>query len=353
VYKNRLIGVLYLENALIAGAFTRDRMEAIGILLAQIAVSIDNATLFAKERAQAEELARYQNHLEDLVEERTRELKAMQSRLVEVSRHAGMAEIASGVLHNVGNSLNSVNVAAEVIDRKLQDLHVSALTRVLDLLAAQDDLAAFIRDDARGRQAVPYLCNVKDVLVREREELRTECQGLRERIGHIKVVVAQQQAHARAVAVIEPTTVQELVHEALALVRPMLGATTEVVAELEALPSIAVDRHGVLQILVNLLRNAGQAVESTGRGRGRIRIVARASEVGLDISVDDDGVGVPPENMDRIFGYGFTTKTGGHGFGLHNSCNMARTMGGDLRCESEGVGRGAAFTLTLPMQKAA
>ena len=113
LYQGRLEGVLYLENRLLAGAFTSSRVEALGLLLTQIAASLDNATLFAQQKAQADELARYQSKLEELVEERTRELKAAQGRLLAMSRRSGMADVATGILHNVGNVLNSVNVSVD------------------------------------------------------------------------------------------------------------------------------------------------------------------------------------------------------------------------------------------------
>jgi signal transduction histidine kinase len=81
------------------------------------------------------------------------------------------------------------------------------------------------------------------------------------------------------------------------------------------------------------------------------RMVIRIAPAGTDrtrITVTDNGVGIPPENMARIFNHGFTTKKDGHGFGLHSGANAAKEMGGSLTAHSDGPGKGATFTLELP-----
>jgi C4-dicarboxylate-specific signal transduction histidine kinase len=124
----------------------------------------------------------------------------------------------------------------------------------------------------------------------------------------------------------------------------------ELVREFEKhTPTVCVDRHKVLQILINLLRNAKHAMEPKTEGSRRLSIrVAAAGPAAVKITVLDNGIGIPAENMTKIFNHGFTTKKEGHGFGLHSGANAAREMGGSLTARSEGPGKGAEFTLELP-----
>jgi C4-dicarboxylate-specific signal transduction histidine kinase len=105
----------------------------------------------------------------------------------------------------------------------------------------------------------------------------------------------------------------------------------------------------VLQILVNLIRNAKYACDEAGRPDKRLSMRVTKGDELVRIAVRDNGIGIPPENLTRIFGHGFTTKKDGHGFGLHSGALAAKELGGSLTAHSDGVGRGATFTLELPL----
>jgi two-component system NtrC family sensor kinase len=124
-----------------------------------------------------------------------------------------------------------------------------------------------------------------------------------------------------------------------------------VVEQFEAnTPEVLVDRHKVLQILVNLLRNAKYALDAQALAEKRLEIAIASNGVGkVAITVRDNGIGIAPENLTKIFRHGFTTKKEGHGFGLHSGALAAKQLGGSLTCQSDGLGHGAAFTLELPM----
>jgi signal transduction histidine kinase len=113
-----------------------------------------------------------------------------------------------------------------------------------------------------------------------------------------------------------------------------------------------VDRHKVLQILVNLIRNAKYACDESGRNDKQVILRIEAVPEGVAIEVIDNGVGIAPEVMDRLFTHGFTTRKSGHGFGLHSASLAAAELGGRLTAASEGAGKGATFRLTLPLQAA-
>ena len=124
--------------------------------------------------------------------------------------------------------------------------------------------------------------------------------------------------------------------------------------EFEDVPPINVEKHKVLQILVNLMRNAKYACDESGRADKRLTVrVANGDGRRPRYRVMDNGVGIPPENLTRIFNHGFTTRKDGHGFGLHSGALAAEEMGGSLQVHSDGLGRGATFMLELPIDQPA
>lgn len=317
-----------------------------------------------RQRAQ-QALLEAKDHLEIRVLERTRELQAevqakqeanarlaeAQQRLIDLSRQAGMAEVATGVLHNVGNVLNSVNVSATILANKVRESRVSNLLALTAMLREHSgDLGDFLTRDPKGQRAVPYLSKLSTHLEEERQVMFKELDLLTGHVGHIKEIVATQQNYAKMSGLIEVVSLADLVEDAIHMIGSGLerhGIQLE--RQFEAIPPVAVDKHLVLQILLNLLRNAKQAIAEADCAERRIRICIKAVGERIRLSVIDTGVGLPPENLTRIFSHGFTTRRDGHGFGLHSGANAARQMGGSLWAESEGVGRGATFILELPL----
>jgi signal transduction histidine kinase len=282
------------------------------------------------------------------------ELAAAQQRLIELSREAGMAEVATGVLHNVGNVLNSVNVSASLVAGKIREWRVDNLVAVTQLLERHSgDLPEFLEADPKGRRALPYLAKLGGHFLSERDGLLRELELLTSHVGHIKQIVATQQNYAKFSGLVERVRLSELVDYALRILEPgMIRHGIEVETDFEPVAAIAADKHQILQILLNLLRNAKQASKHrNGEGRQVIRVsIRQLGEDRISLAVQDTGVGLPPENLTRIFGHGFTTKAEGHGFGLHSCALAASQMGGSLRAESAGLGRGATFILEIPLK---
>jgi signal transduction histidine kinase len=280
------------------------------------------------------------------------QLDKLNRQLMDTSRHAGMADVATGVLHNVGNVLNSVSVSATLVAERLRRSKAANLRRATALLRQQNgNLADFLTRDPRGKLLPEYLDTAAGQLVAEQADLLAEVNAVGQHIEHIKEIVAMQQNYARVSGVYEFLPAVELVEDALRL---NAAAFERHQIELErdfapGLPAVCVDRHKVLQILINLLRNAKHALEPVREHERRLRIrVGRAAPDRVQIVVCDNGIGIPAENLPRIFNYGFTTKKDGHGFGLHSGANAAREMGGRLTGHSAGPGLGAEFTLELP-----
>ena len=277
----------------------------------------------------------------------------MNNQLIETSRLAGMTEVATGVLHNVGNVLNSVNVSATVVAEKVKKSRAASLTKVVALLREHEaDLGAFLTADPKGKQVPAFLGTLADHLGTEQAAVLQELANLQKNIQHIKDVVAMQQGYATMTAITETVKVSELLEDTLRMnASSLLRHDIQVVREFAEVPPVTVDKHKVLQILVNLVRNAKQACDETGRADKRITLRVAAAAGHVRISVTDNGVGIPAENLNRIFNHGFTTKKDGHGFGLHSAANAAKEMGGRLSVHSDGPGLGTTFTIELPVDR--
>lgn len=279
--------------------------------------------------------------------------KEVERQLVEVSRKAGMAEVATSVLHNVGNVLNSVNVSMTLVAETIKRSKSGELERLSALVREhRGDLAGFLTSHPKGRLVPDYLDRLAEYLVEEQAGLLGEIESMRKNIEHIKDIVMMQQNYAKVSGVTEKAKAEDLVEDAF---RMNSGALThhhiEVIRDYSKnVPDIMVDRHKVLQILINLIRNATHACDEAGGNDKQMTVRIRHCHGMVRISVADNGVGIPPQNMTRIFNHGFTTRKSGHGFGLHSGALAAREMGGSLRAHSDGPGRGACFNLELPLQ---
>jgi signal transduction histidine kinase len=279
------------------------------------------------------------------------ELREMHKQLLELSRKAGMAEVATNVLHNVGNVLNSVNTSCSVISDRLHASHISTLSKLADMLQSHaHDLPAFFAGDPRGRKLPDFLSQLTSRLMTERSKVIGELQLLSENIDHIKEVVSVQQCHANVSAVCEIVSVSDLVEDALRMHADALARhRVEVVRDYTDVPPVLMEKHKVLQILVNLVNNARDALSEAPPAGRRIIVSVACAHGATAVRVIDNGIGIAPENMTRIFAHGFTTKKGGHGFGLHGSVLAAKEMHGRLSVHSDGLGTGATFTLELPL----
>ncbi len=282
------------------------------------------------------------------------ELQEAHQAMMRASRQAGMAEVASSVLHNVGNVLNSVNVSANLLDERMRTSKASGLARVAAMLEEQgDQLGSFIASDDRGKRLPSYLAQLSSQLVADREAALTELASLVKSIEHMKDIVRMQQSYATHGGVVESVAVADLVNDSVRLNAEAFSRHGVTLAcEFEEVPAITVDKHRVLQILVNLIRNAKYACEDSGRSDKRITIRVTRCALGVAIAVVDNGVGIPTENMTRIFSHGFTTRPSGHGFGLHSAALAAQELKGSLRVASDGPGCGATFWLELPITPA-
>jgi signal transduction histidine kinase len=328
----------------LAGSAVWRASDALAVLIAGVLLSLMfGALVFVQATGRTRALR--------LVRERTAQLRGAQVQLVDAARQAGMSEIASNVLHNVGNALNSVNVSANVVAQKVRESRASGLSKAVGLMGEHArDLGDFLTTDPRGQALPGYLAKLDAALTAERDSIEVELRRLSEGIAHIAEIVSAQQSLAGGGGLIEQVNLADVVDDALRMAgvedRPGLTVTREVAD----VGLVALDRHRLLLILVNLITNAAHATAGPVERGGQLTVREEADGAAVTISVVDNGEGIAAENLTRIFAHGFTTQADGHGFGLHSSSLAAKEMGGVLSVHSDGAGCGARFVLEVPSQ---
>ncbi|UVT16346.1 MAG: PAS domain-containing protein [Nitrospira sp.] len=282
------------------------------------------------------------------------EKEKLYRQLMQASRQAGMADVASNVLHNVGNVLNSINVSTDTLLRTLKRPMAGDVRRIASLFHEhQNNLQEFLTADSMGKQIPTYLDLVAESLSESHQTLQSELDSLVKKVDHIKHVIMSQQEIARAANIREPASVECLMEQALLLAIPEPEKYhIHVAREYSPVPTILTDRHQVLQVLVNVITNAKNAmVEHSSLPRQltlRIEVYSDRQPF-VRFTVTDTGGGIKAEHIPKLFAQGFTTRTAGHGLGLHGAAILAKNLGGTLQAESAGEGCGATFTLALPL----
>ncbi len=347
------IGVCAIQSYVEGFRYTDAEVELMGFMSRHIATAVQRRRdAFSLKKAHddlqatAAQLATANEALKKQIDER----EEISDRMLALSHQAGKAEVATGVLHNVGNVLNSINVSAHLV----RDLHrksrLPSLRRAIDLVHEQSDPGAFLSLDPRGKQLPGFIGELTTCLEGEVHESLKELEKLIEHLEHVKVVVAMQQSFAGVSGLKKPVCIAKLFDDAeILLSDSMYRHEINVIHEFSGLPNeIMIERQKLLQVVVNLLKNAKDSLIE-GRQDGR-KMTIRAGKVGsnLKIEIDDNGVGIRTEDLTRIFSHGFTTKSNGHGFGLHSCANTIGSMGGKLTARSDGPGKGATFTMVLP-----
>lgn len=283
------------------------------------------------------------------------EVQDMHKMMIEASRQGGMAEIATGVLHNVGNVLNSLNVGAKLLAERLKKSRMDKLCQATQLLKEHlPENPEFFIHDKRGLALPGYLVELSGYLRDEQNRLNATVSDMIERIEHIRDMIMLQQSHSAVRTLWEPLDMATIMEEALRLEMDVHIAHQQVRVERQFadLPPIYSSRGLLLQILVNLFANACQAMgDKPAEERLLTLRIQPHSGDRVKLVVEDSGCGIQPRHLTSIFTQGFTTKSDGHGFGLHHACLLAQDLGGSLKAESDGLGKGARFILDLPTQK--
>jgi len=315
----------------------------------------DKLTAEIWERIQIEEeLKQYRDQLEDLVASRTAELEEAQKQLLDSAHRAGMAEIATNVLHNIGNVLNSAITSTVVASETLRGSKLSTLKKLVQLINEQDNFADFVANDAKGQKLPDFLGKLHDAFEIEQEKIQRKHKDISKSHEHIRGIIGLQQNYAGVQGVAEKVSLPGLVNDAAHL----FGASFDrhninfTLSYDKDFPDIQTEKNKLLQIFVNLLKNARDAEKAGNHREGEICVeFSLLDDTSVKVNITDNGIGIEEENLAKIFNYGFTTKPKGHGFGLHGSANLATELGGKLTVSSPGPGQGATFSLVLPINK--
>jgi signal transduction histidine kinase len=296
----------------------------------------------------------YTENLENMVAERTRQLEAAQKELVNRAHKAGMADIASGALHNIGNILNSVKTSLEIMGDIFERIPLKGLENANNLL--RENLATideFIAKDPRGKKLMMYYTKLEGPFHETVGELKKNLVELKEKTEVIANVIAEQQSYAGMGGLTEEADLAEIIDNALAMQSESIERH-EITVEKNygPMPRITVQKVKLVNILVNLVKNAKDAMTGMEPGKKKIRIAIELNDGNAFVRVTDTGCGIPSENLKLVFTHGFTTKAEGHGFGLHSCANYMTEMGGEMWAESDGEGKGATFVLRLPVTPA-
>ena len=280
------------------------------------------------------------------------ELEQKNRALVEASRLAGMAEVATDVLHNVGNVLNSVNVSAASIDKSLSDPQLNNVKKVAEMISEHmEDIGNYLTKDSQGKHIPTYLIKTIKKLIADQVKLMEKVQNIQANIGHISEIISMQQSHARSIGFQIEASLIEVIEDAIKINHTTLERNNIcLVKEIEDFGIVTIDKPRILQIVINLIRNSSESLAKSDQEDKQLTIRCyKHTENMIRIEVSDNGIGISSENIKKIFRHGFTTKEKGHGFGLHSSALAAQEMGGSLSAHSEGVGYGATFRLEFPL----
>ena len=321
------------------------------------------------------ELEQAHNDLERRVDERTHQLSETNTELnkeitdrlraeekletvhrefVDAARRAGMAEIATGVLHNVGNVLNSVNVSATMLTNQLKTSKVAQLSQVVGLMEQNSsDLGNFIMTNEKGKQVPRFLKVLSEHLAADEKSLLEEAEALIANVDHIKTIISTQQSYATSGGMVEPVEVNTLLDDAVKLHAASFGKhRIELIRDYAPLPTLLIDKQRLMQIVINLVKNAKEALREQPDRERKLIVRTKNIDTRLIIEVADTGVGIKSDQLTKIFSHGYTTKASGHGFGLHSCANAATEMEGKLTASSAGAMQGATFRLDLPYRPA-
>lgn len=286
------------------------------------------------------------------------ELNISNQKLVRTARLAGMADVATSVLHNIGNVLNSANVSLGLIKQNLKDDHFNKLFAITKMIKENlPNIVNYIQEDSKGKIIPRYLVNVTEYLEEKHTKLIQEIHNINKHLEHVKEIVSKQQGISRVASLKEKTFLHDLINDAIQISGgEMLQQYIQINKNYTEDNFVFTDKSKVTQILINLIKNAKEAIIENTENQTKelnISVHKNSPEESINISVEDSGLGITDDNIAKIFTFGFTTKANGHGFGLHSSVLAARELGGDLSAKSKGKNKGSVFTLTLPIQEVA
>ncbi len=276
--------------------------------------------------------------------------KTAQKELLAQAHLAGMAEIATEILHNVGNSLNSLKVSAQLIQEVVRHSVVDGLKNANQLLDEHaDNLNDFFSHNPKGKKLLQYYHTLEKKFEEDNNKIASHLSRLFDKVQEITNVVAAQQDYADAPSLLEELDASVIIDNALVIESEIMEESDiSVKKEYSDVPKIVAQKTKFLHILVNIFKNARNAMAKSISKK--LSVCVDCNDRTIFIRVKDTGMGIPQKDITKIFAYGYTTLKEGLGFGLHNCANYMTEMGGKIWAESDGKGEGATFVLEFPIR---
>jgi len=332
----------------------RIRMDSI-VCTEFIQLSESFNTMTDKLRLSYEQLEQYSKNLEQKVEERTKDLKLAQANLLRQAHEAGMAEMAVGILHNIGNAITPAKVSTDLLIKKIRESRIRNHIREM-----MDRFEKIIKDpdgsSPEEKERIQQIISVLPAaLMEEYQHFGSEIKRIRNKHEHIESIIHLQLRYARLSGNVEDVNINKVVSDALEMLEESIKKySVTVTNELQPdLPSIRIEQSNLLQVLINLVKNAMEASRDMPPEKRLISITTKldSKRKSIAIIIKDSGIGFEPEVRKNLFAYGYTTKKAGSGFGLHSCANFLIAHRGSIEAKSEGTGKGAEFIVTLPVSQ--
>ncbi|MBU3917720.1 response regulator [bacterium] len=280
------------------------------------------------------------------------ELKEANKQLIEVAHRAGMADIAAGIIHNVGNILNSVKSSAYLMRQDVvQNSGIKWLKKANALQKEHEsDIEDFIVNNPKGKQLLQFYMLLEGEIEKVQSRLGEEIDRLDSHVNKAIEVISAQQAYAGTSSFSERMDLSKIVNDTLAIHATALESDSIAIdKDFQEIPEVLVQKTKLIHILTSLIQNAKEAMIKTPSAERKLKISIVADNEAAFIRFSDTGCGIKKENLRKIFFHGFSTKESSQGFGLHRCANYMTEMGGRMWAESEGSG--AIMVLRFPLEK--
>ncbi len=268
-------------------------------------------------------------------------------KLVDHAQREGIADIATNILHNIGNILNSISVSVHLMEECAKSAVTEDIIRAGRLLQENmDRLEEFISEGGKGKKLMKFYLSLGRTAEKMQNQILYNLNRLKTKTAAINEAVSAQQSYAGADARLEELYVETILTDALKLNQDDLDKF-EIEVEKNILSNfkVVVNRAKLFFILFNIISNAKDAMTAALVREKRLSVSMYEDDTGKYVKISDTGIGISEDLLSRIFEYGFTTKPGKYGFGLYSCASYIAEMGGSIWAQSDGEWKGAAFIL--------
>ncbi|MDR8391578.1 ATP-binding protein [Aliifodinibius sp. S!AR15-10] len=322
-------------------------------IIAMISILLYIISIASTFYAQTRSLANIRMELEKknkALEEALKELEITRSELLEKAHKAGMADVATGVLHNVGNILTSINVSTSITRDILRNSKIAKFKQANKKL--KENIDDFTFSNPQNELLLNYFLKLEEPLEKEYDRLKEQNNRLTEKVNLINEVIAAQQDFSKADIITEEINIRDLVEKAFTLQSAEFKQQNiKIKRDYHDIELVKIEKTKAMHVLFNLLNNARDAMKEGKNEDNILKVKCWQDDEFVHLSITDNGVGIRKENLSKVFTHGFTTKRRGHGFGLHTCANYMKGMKGKISAESEGIGHGATFTISFAKQR--